>query len=112
MALSIFIANMPSMQINFEYDHVKASERLEMMTLKRLDKLEDKYDFIISADIIFKKENTTEQETGKICGIQLNLPGIRLYAQASHSKFEASIAETTDDLEIQLRKRKEKMKRS
>lgn len=99
------------MQVNFEYDHVRASERLEIMTLKRLEKMEDKFDFIIHADIIFKKENTTEHETGKICGIQLSIPGLRLYAEASHANYEASIAEVTEDLERQLSKRKEKMKR-
>ncbi len=99
------------MQVNFEYDQVKASERLEILTLKRLEKLEDKYDFIINADIIFKTENTTEPDTGKICGIQLGIPRLRLYAEASNANYEASIAEATEDLERQLRKRKEKRKR-
>ncbi|MEX0290639.1 MAG: ribosome-associated translation inhibitor RaiA [Flavobacteriaceae bacterium] len=100
------------MNINFEYDHVKASDRLEIMVGKKLEKLEDKYDFIIRADVFFKTENTTEQETGKICNIRLSLPGPRLFAEASHGSYEAAIAESISDLERQLRRRKEKMKRS
>lgn len=100
------------MNINFEYDNVKASERLEIMVGKKLEKLEDKYDFIIRADVFFKTENTSEQETGKICNIRLSIPGPRLFAEGSHASYEASIADSIGDLERQLRKRKEKMKRS
>ena len=100
------------MNINFEYDHVKASDRLEIMVGKKLEKLEDKYDFIIRADVFFKKENTTEQDTGKICNIRLSLPGPRLFAEANLASYEAAIAESISDLERQLRRRKEKMKRS
>lgn len=100
------------MNINFEYDHVKASERLEIMVGKKLEKLEDKYDFIIRADVFFKTENTSEQDTGKICGIRLSMPGPRLFAESSSAGYEAAIAECVEDLERQLRRRKEKMKRS
>ena len=98
------------MDINFQYDAVKASDRLEIMTAKKVQKLVDKYDFIIRADVLFKKENTSSPETGMICKIRLSAPGPRLFAEASHGNFEASIAEAIGDLERQLRKRKEKMK--
>lgn len=100
------------MNINFEYDEVKASDRLEELARKKLERLEDKYDFIVRADVFFKTENTTEPDTGKICNMRLSLPGPRLFAEATHGSYEASIAEAVDDLERQLRKRKEKMKRS
>ena len=97
------------MDINFEYDQVKASERLETLAIQRLNKIADKYDFIVRADVLIKKENTSSPNTGMICSIRLSIPGPNLYSQASHGNFEASIAEATDDLERQLRKRKEKM---
>ena len=97
------------MDINFEYDEVTSSSRLEEMAAKRLLKLADKYDFIIRADVLLKKENTSEPETGMICQMRLSVPGPRLFAEASHGNFEASIAETADDLERQLRRKKEKM---
>ncbi|MEJ2162717.1 MAG: ribosome-associated translation inhibitor RaiA [Robiginitalea sp.] len=98
------------MDINFQYDAIKASERLEIMAAKKLHKLLDKYDFIIRADVLFKKENTSSPETGMICKIRLSVPGPLLFAESSHGSFEASIAETIGDLERQLRKRKEKLK--
>lgn len=98
------------MNINFEYDNVKASDRLEIMVGEKLEKLLDKYDFIIRTDVFFKKENTSSPDTGMICNMRLSVPGPRIFAEASNSSFEASIAESVDDLERQLRKRKEKMK--
>tara|TARA_Y100001933_G_C18960907_1_gene548114 strand:- start:1338 stop:1640 length:303 start_codon:yes stop_codon:yes gene_type:complete len=97
------------MEINFEYDNVAASERLEEMVAKKINKLLDKYDFIVRADVFFVKENTSDPEKGKICKIRLSVPGPRLFAEATHKNFEASIAETIDELDRQLRKRKEKM---
>ena len=47
------------MNIHFEYVDVKASPRLEGLTTKKLNKLLDKYDFLIKADVFFKKENTS-----------------------------------------------------
>ena len=98
------------MDINFQYDAVKASDRLEILTAKRLQKLFDKYDFLIRAEVLFKKENTASPETGMICKIRLSLPGPLVFAESSHGTFEVSITETVDDLERQLRKRKDKMK--
>ncbi len=97
------------MNINFEYDDVKSSDRLEALAIKKIDKLMDKYNFIVRADVSFKKENTSTPETGMICTVRLSSPGPLLFAQASHGSFEASIAEVTNDLERQLQKRKEKM---
>jgi putative sigma-54 modulation protein len=98
------------MDINFQYDAVKASDRLEILAAKKLQKLFDKYDFVIRADVLFKKENTASPETGMICNIRLSLPGPLLFAESSHGTFEVSISETVDDLERQLRKKKEKKK--
>lgn len=98
------------MSINFEYDDVKASSRLEMLATKKVSKLMEKYNFVVRAHVTFKTENTSSPETGMICTICLSAPGPDLFAVASHGSFEASIAEVTEELERQLRKRKEKMK--
>lgn len=98
------------MDIHFEYDNVKASDHLETLATQKINKLVDKFDFIVRADVFFKTENTSEPDTGKICNIRLSAPGPRLFAEASHDKFEASIKEAVNDLERQLKKRKEKMK--
>jgi len=43
------------MNINFEYDDVKASNRLEIMAAKKLEKLIDKFDFIVRCDVLLKR---------------------------------------------------------
>lgn len=98
------------MTINFEYDDVSASKRLEELATKRLNKLVDKFDFIVRADVFFKTENTSSPETGMICNIRLSAPGPRLFSDSSNSSFEAAIAKSASDLERQLEKRKDKMK--
>lgn len=98
------------MQIIYEYDQVTQSARLEEVAREKLEHLLKKYDMIIRADVFFKEENTTSDKTGKICNIRLSLPGPRLFAEASHEDFVSSINESINDLERQLRKRKEKMK--
>ena len=98
------------MQIIYEYHNVAQSDHLERFTKEKLENLSKRYDMVIRADVFFKKENTTSDETGKICNIRLSLPGPRLFAEASHQNFLSSIAESASDLEKQLRKRKEKMK--
>ncbi len=99
-----------NMDINFEYDNVNASERLEALATEKINKLVNKYDFMIRADVFFKTENTSSDDTGMICNIRISAPGPRLFAEASHSSFEASIKESVNDLDRQLKKRKEKMK--
>ncbi len=98
------------MNINFEYDDVKASNRLEIMAAKKLDKLLDKFDFVVRADVFFKTENTSSPDKGMICNIRLSAPGPRLFAESSTGSFEASIAASVSDLDRQLQKRKAKMK--
>ena len=98
------------MQIVFEYHNVSSSDTLEKLAKDKLEKLKEKYEMVIRADVFFKAENTSSDETGKICNIRLSLPGPRLFAEASHDNFESSISESINDLERQLRKRKEKMK--
>ncbi|RZT00057.1 ribosome hibernation-promoting factor, HPF/YfiA family [Aquimarina brevivitae] len=98
------------METIFEYVNVSASDRLEELANEKLNKLEDKYDFVHRADIFLKKKNTTSDENGHHCGIRLSAPGPRLYAESDEASFAEAIAETIKDLEDQLRKRKEKMK--
>lgn len=97
------------MDINFNYVHVSASERLEEFTSKRLDKLKDRYDWIVRAEVFIKKENTSNPEKGMLCDIKLSAPGQNVFASSDEKNFETAIASTIDDLKRQLQKKKEKM---
>lgn len=98
------------MSISFQYDEVTASERLEEFTREKIDKLMERYDFIVRADVFFRKENTSSPDTGMICNIRLSVPGPRLFSEESTGEFQKSVSIVIDELERQLRKKKEKMK--
>ena len=97
------------MDINFNYVHVTASERLEDFTSKRLNKLKERYDWIVRAEVFIKKENTSSPETGMICEIKLSAPGQNVFASSNDKNFETAIASTIEDIKRQLQKKKEKM---
>lgn len=96
------------MQINFEFVNLTQSDRLEELTRKKLDKLAIRYDFLIRAQVFFKKENTVG-EKGKKCNIKLSLPGPLIFAESDENSLEAAMHETIRDLEVQLKKRKATM---
>lgn len=83
------------------------SEWLSEITTRNLEKLAHKYPFLIRSDVTFKLGNGTDGKD-KICEIELSAPGPRLFAKSNEDSFEKATAETLNDLERQLRKRKEK----
>ncbi|MGO3708049.1 MAG: HPF/RaiA family ribosome-associated protein [Mesonia hippocampi] len=97
------------MDINFNYVHVTASERLEGVTSEKLNQLKGRYDFIVGAQVYYKKENASNPEEGKIVEIELSIPGPRLFATASQNNYDSSLQSVIDDLKRQLEKRKGKM---
>lgn len=97
------------MDINFNYVHVTASDRLEELISSKLDKVESKYDWIVRGEVFFKKENTSSPDTGMICEIKLSAPGQNVFASSNEKSFETAITKTVDDIKRQLQKKKEKM---
>lgn len=97
------------MDARFQYVKLERSESLEEFTQKKLDKLETKYDWIISAEVHFKKHEP-EEPKGYICNISLSGPGPIIFAESNEESYEAAAAETVRDLEKQLSKRKGQMK--
>ena len=94
------------MAVNFQYVGVDVSDTLSMFTKEKLEKLFNKFEFLISATVYFKQDEN-KHETGKICNIELSLPGPRIFATSTERNFEVSVRETISDLERQLKKRKE-----
>ncbi len=97
------------MEAIFQFVQLAKSERLEELTQKKLDKLETKYDWIIRADVFFKKQDGMDPK-GFICNIRLSVPGPQVFAESNENSFEAAMAETVSDLDRQLSKRKAQMK--
>ena len=94
------------MTVNFQYVNVDVSETLSAFTEEKLEKLVTKFEFVISAQVYFKHDDK-DHNAGKICNIELSLPGPRIFATSNERTYEMSVNETIRDLTRQLKKRKE-----
>lgn len=97
------------MDTNYNYVHVKASERLENYTNEKLDKLKERFEFLVSAEVYFKTEKSDSTAKGRVCEIQLSLPGPQIFASSNEENFDMAVSKTVNDLKRQLQKKKEKM---
>lgn len=97
------------MTVNFQYVNTDVSETLSEFIQTKLDKLGEKFEFIISAQV-YIKHNNNEHDAGKICNIELSLPGPRIFATSNEHTYELAVNETIADLTRQLKKRKQTYK--
>ena len=97
------------MQVHTQSVHFTADQKLLVFIEKKLDKLTQFFDRIVSADVILKLENTG-QIKDKIVEVKVNLPGGVLYAKETSKTFEASIDAVVDVLRRQLIKHKERIR--
>ena len=96
------------METIVQFVQTETNDSVKQMVLEKVEQLSKKYDWLIRADVFFKEEKDTYGK-GKICEIRLSCPGPRLFASSNEESFEAAVAETIRDLEIQLEKRKSEM---
>lgn len=97
------------MTINIQFVNLDYSDSLAEFTTKKLNKLLEKYEWLISADVFFKEEGTNPDK-GKICNIKLGVPGPDVFATSDEKNFEMAVKETISDLQIQLKKKKHTFK--
>ncbi|OZV69667.1 ribosome hibernation-promoting factor, HPF/YfiA family [Winogradskyella aurantia] len=97
------------MTVNFQYVNTDVSEALSAFTTERLEKLANKFEFIISAQVYIKHDDN-KHDAGKICNIELSLPGPRIFATSNERTYELAVTETINDLTRQLKKRKQTYK--
>ncbi|MBO0322975.1 HPF/RaiA family ribosome-associated protein [Muricauda sp. CAU 1633] len=94
------------MEVHVQYQKMQTSESLTQLLMKKLEGLENKYSWLIKANVLFKQENDKTGE-GKVCEIELSAPGPRIFAKSNSDDFEKSMAKTVEDLRRQLEKRQE-----
>ena len=92
------------MEVQVQYQKMMTSDSLTQILMKKLEGLEQKYSWLIKANVLFKTENDKTGE-GKICEIELSAPGPRIFAKSNTDDFEKSMSKTIDDLKRQLEKR-------
>ncbi|PNQ72399.1 ribosomal subunit interface protein [Hanstruepera neustonica] len=93
------------MTINIQYVNMATSEAMNAYVTQRLEKLGKKYEWVISAQVHFEVIHDPKGN-GKICNIELSLPGPRIFATSNEKNYESAVKETIKDLETQLKKRK------
>ena len=96
------------MTINIQFLDMPTSEALAEYITGKLGKLGNKYDWVINANVSIEKRNDPKGE-GKVCKMELSIPGPRIFAESDEKNYELSVKETLKDLEKQLKKRKEVM---
>lgn len=94
------------MTVNIQYVHMAKSEAMNEFVNKKLRKLSKKYDWIIKAEVHLQAERDSKKRNGRVCKMELSVPGPRIFADSCESSFELAIKETVKDLETQLKKRK------
>lgn len=97
------------MNATVQFVDLDRSPYVEALLMKKLKKLFKKYDWILKADVFYKREKGSVGK-GKICEIRLSVPGPRIFAFSDEESFEMATDETIRDLERQLKKRKGEMK--
>lgn len=97
------------MTVNFQYVNTDVSETLSAFTQEKLEKLANKNEFLISAQVYFNHDDK-DHKAGKICKIELSLPGPRIFATSNEKNYEMAVNKTISDLDVQLKKRKETYK--
>lgn len=95
-----------NMTVNFQYVNTDVSDTLSEFTIEKLEKLGEKFEFLISAQVYIKHDDK-DHDAGKICNIELSLPGPRIFAKSNKHNYEVAVSETINDLTRQLKKRKE-----
>lgn len=76
---------------------------------EKMQKLEKYYDKVIASDIFLKVEKTSDKEN-KLVEVKILVPGDEFIVKKQCKSFEEAVQQATDSLEIQLIKRKEKLK--
>lgn len=93
------------MTINIQYVRMATSETMNEYVTDKLNKLNKKFDWIIGAVVHFSVEHN-DKTKGKICKMELSLPGPRIFATSNEDNYEDAVKHTIKDLEKQLKKRK------
>lgn len=97
------------MEVNIQSVHFTASEQLEVFIQKKVSKLSNHFDGILSAEVSLKVVKP-EAANNKHAQIRLVVPGYDLFAEKTTDTFEQSIDEAVQALEKQIEKFKVKLK--
>lgn len=90
--------------------NIDAWESLREYAEKKFQKLEQYYDKIVTVDVYFKSENTSEKLQSKIVEVEVAVPGENIMVKKTGQSFEECVDLALDILKRQIIKKKEKEK--
>lgn len=97
------------MNVTIQSVRFTASEQLEQFIQQKVNKLDQFFDGIVSAEVILKLDKSDSTEN-KVAEISLNVPGGDLFAKKQTKTFEEAVDLSVDALRKQLIKWKEKVR--
>ena len=95
------------MKIRVQSIHFNADKKLLEFIQRKVDKLDQYFDQIISGEVYLKLENV-EDEANKISEIKLNVPGMTMFAKEQCKTFEEATDLSIESLKKQITKHKDK----
>lgn len=95
------------MEIRIQAIHFDATNQLDAFIQKKVSKLEQYFDGIISAEVTLRVVKP-ESANNKQAAIRLDIKGCDCFAEKVNNSFEAAVDECVEALEKQLVKIKEK----
>lgn len=95
------------MKLQIHSIHFTADKKLLNFVQAKTDKLEKFFNHVIDGEVFLRLNNSGTKN--KTVEIKLNIPGTQVFAKEVDSTFEAATDSAVKELEIQLKKRKEKL---
>ena len=95
------------MKIRVQSIHFNADKKLLEFIQRKVDKLDQYFDQIISGEVYLKLENV-DDEANKISEIKLNVPGMTMFAKEQCKTFEEATDLSIESLRKQITKHKDK----
>lgn len=97
------------MKVNVHAVNFTADRKLVDFVQDRMNKLEKYHDKIVSSDVFFKVENTSDKEN-KSVEIKIHVPGDDFIVKKQCKTFEEAVELAAESLERSVVKRKEKIR--
>ncbi|MXV17863.1 ribosome hibernation-promoting factor, HPF/YfiA family [Hufsiella ginkgonis] len=97
------------MKISVQSIHFTADKKLLAFIQKKVDKLDQFFDQIISGEVYLKLENT-EDEANKVSEIKVSIPGTQFFAKEQCKSFEEATDLAIESLRKQVEKYKTKLR--
>lgn len=97
------------MTILIQFIDIPTSESLNNKTNDLVNKLGERFDWVETISVSYK-EGKGNTDKNKICEIELNTPTPRVFISVTDFGYEAALKVALNDMERQLKKRKEILK--